>query len=159
MGRSLVASLQHEGYDLRPVYTGTRGGLFVVEVIKTITPALTQVATFIQANYAIIEEALSDTSSLVTIMTGAIELIKYVFSAHKSQIGPTEASEYPLKVTITIDEASIEVEGQDAAKVDAALALTLKYMSAHPQAARQVTAKSKTNVHALVPCKPRRRRR
>jgi len=159
MGRSLVTSLQHEGYDLRPVYTGTRGGLFVVEVIKTVTPVLTQVATFIQANHATIEEALSDTSSLVTIMGSAIALIKYVFSAHKNLVGPTEAGEFPLKVTITIDGASIEVEGQDVAQVDATLALTFKYVSAHPKTARQVTAKSKTNIHTLVPSKPRRRKR
>jgi Zn-dependent M16 (insulinase) family peptidase len=158
-GRSLVASLQREGYELRPVYTGTRGGLFVVEVIKTVTPALTQVATYIQANHATIEEVLSNTSSLVTIIGGAIAVIKHVFSTHQSQVGPTEAREHPLKVSITIDGASIEVEGQDVTQVDAVLALAHKYATAHPQVAQQVSTKSKTKVQARVSGKPRRRRK
>ncbi len=152
-GRSLVESLQREGYDLRPVYTGTRGGPFLVEVAN----AITQAAAFVWANRATVEEVTNDTSALVTIMGAAIPLVRRVFHAHETQVGKDEEAIRPIKISVMIDGTPIEVEARDIAQADAALALARKFATAHPQTARQVSAKSKTRVRGQVPSRPRRR--
>jgi len=154
-GRAVVETLQHDGYDLHPVYTGTRGGPFMVEVVN----AITQVASYMRANHTTIEEAINDTSALVTIMSGVVPLIKRVFQAHETQVGTDEARDRPIKVSVVIDGASIEVEAQNAVQVDAALAVARKFVAQNPQTARQVSAKSKTMVQGHLPSKPRHRRK
>ena len=154
-GRAVVETLQREGYDLRSVYTGTRGGPFVVEVVN----AVTQAVTVVWANHATIEETINDTSALVTIMSGVIPLIKRVVHAHETQVGVDEAKARPIKVTIAIDDATIEVEAQDAEQADAALAAARKFTAMHPQVARRVSSRSKTTVQGRLAGKPRRRRK
>jgi polyisoprenoid-binding protein YceI len=155
LGRAVVESLERDGYDLHPVYTGMRGGPFLVEVMHTIT----QTATFVWANHATIEEAINDTSAVVTIMGVVIPLIKRVFHTYETQVGTNEAREHPIKVTVTIEGASIEIEAQDMAQVDAALTAAQKYAAAYPLVARQVSAKSKPTVQGRIQSKPRRRRK
>ncbi len=154
-GRAVVDSLQHDGYTLRPVYTAQRGGPFLVEVVN----AITQAATFVWANRTSFEEALNDTSALVTIMSGAIPLIKRMVHAHEVQVGKDEEAIRPIKISLMIDGAQIEVEAKDIAQADAALALAKQFAAAHTHAAKQVSARSKTQVQGRIPPKPRRRRK
>lgn len=154
-GRAVVETLQRDGYDLRTVYTGTRGGHFIIEVVD----AVTQVASYVWANRAPIEEALNDIGALVTIMSGVIPLVRRVSHAHETQVGKDEAAIRPIKISVVIDGASIEVEAQDVAQADAALVVAQKYATAHPQIARQVSVKSKTTVRGRIQGKPRRRRK
>ncbi len=155
IGRTVVDSLQREGYDLQPVYTGTRGGPFIVEVVN----AITQAATFAWANHPTIEEVTGDTSALVTITTAAILLIRHVLQAYKAQVGNEEEALRPIKISLMIDGTLIEVEAQDVAQADAALVVARKFATAHPQVARKVTTKSKTRVKGRVPSRLRRRRK
>lgn len=155
IGRAVVEALQRDGYELRPVYTGTRGGPFLVEVVN----AIGQAASYVWANHAAIEEVINDTSALVTIMGGVIPLIRRLVHAHETQVGAEEARVRPIKVTVIIDGSFIEVEAQDAEQVDAALAAAKKFATAHPQIAPHVSAKSKTTVQGRIAGKPRRRRK
>ena len=154
-GRALVNSLQRDGYTLRPVYTAQRGGLFLVEVVN----AITQAATFVWANRTSFEEALNDTGALVTIMSGAVPLIKRMVHAHEVQVGKDEEALRPIKISLMIDGAQIEVEAKDIAQAGAALALAQRFSAAHPHAAKQVSARSKTKVQGRIRPQPRRRRK
>ena len=154
-GRAVVAMLESEGYELRPVYTGTRGGPFMVEVVN----AITQVAKFVWTNRTPTEEALNDTSALVTIMGAAIALIIRVFRAHEAQVGKDEAAIRPIKISVVIDGVSIEVEAQDVDQANAALVVAQQIVSNHPDTAKQVSSRSKAKIQGRIPPKPRRRRK
>lgn len=71
VGHDTVAALQQEGYTVRPVYTGQKGG-FLVEVVTTVT----QLATIAWDHRAVAEEVIADLSGLVTIFSAVLPKLK-----------------------------------------------------------------------------------
>ncbi len=154
VGHDTVAALQLEGYTVRPLYTGQKGG-FLVEIVTVIS----QVATAVWDNRAVAEEIITDLSSLVTIFGTVLPALKHMIHAHKQQVGKEESTARPMKITVEIDGVPMIIETSDIALADAALQLALKYRSAHPVTANQVTTKSKVKVQGHVPARKRRPRR
>jgi hypothetical protein len=136
------------------VYTGQKGG-FLVELV-TITQ---QIAIATWNNHVAIAEGIADLSGLVTIFGGILPMLKRMQQTHEQQVGKEESSARPIKITVGIDEMPLDIEVSDITQADAALKLALKYCSAHPVAATQVTAKSKVKVQGRLPARKRRKRR
>ncbi len=140
IGRETATTLQHDGSTLRPVYTGQRGGPFIVEVVQAVEQAAVQV----WSNRAAIEEGLNDLSALVTIFSAALPIIKRL---------------HPVKISIEIDGTRLAVEAADLAQAAAALTLAQQFHTAHPKEAAKINPKSQVKVQGRVPRKPRRRRK
>ena len=155
VGRDTVAALQREGFTLRPVYTGQRGGPFVVEVLQAIEQAAEQV----WANRAAIEEGLASLASIVTIFSPIPALITWLRLAHEHQVGQDESRTHPVKITIEVEGAQLAVEAADEVQADAALALAHQFLTAHPTEATRVTPKSRVKMQGRIPRKPHRRRK
>ena len=155
IGRETATTLQHDGSTLRPVYTGQRGGPFIVEVVQAVEQAAVQV----WSNRAAIEEGLNDLSALVTIFSAALPIIKRLCHAHEQQVGKDESLAHPVKISIEIDGARLAVEAADLAQAAAALTLAQQFHTAHPKEAAKINPKSQVKVQARVPHKPRRRRK
>ncbi len=155
VGRDTAAELQQNGFTLRPIYTGQRGGPFIVEVLQ----AVEQVAGQVWANHAAIEEGFNDIAILVTIFTPVATIIKRLRHAHEQQVGKDESQTHPIKVTVDIDEAHLTVEAADTSQAEAALAMAWQLIIAHPTVAARVTHRSRMKVRGRVPRKPRRRRK
>ena len=154
VGHDVVTALQSDGYTVRPLYTGQKGG-FLVEIVAVIS----QMATGAWDNRAVAEEIITDLSGLVTIFGAALPALKKMIHAHKQQVGKEESTARPMKITVELDGVPIVIETSDIASADAALQLALKYRSAHPAAADQVTTKSKVKVQGQIPARKRRPRR
>lgn len=156
IGRETVVSLQQDGYTWRPVYTGQRGGPFLVEVIHT----LGETAASVWANRAGIEEALNDSSALVTIFGGVLAVIKRLSHSCEQKAGTDESQSHPpVKIEVEIDGAQISVEAPDVTQADAALTLARRFIAAHPREATQVNSKSKVKVQGHISPRLRRRRK
>src|SRR5260221_8981025 len=155
VGRDTVTSIQRDGSIVRPVYTGQRGGPFIVEIIHAIEQAMVQLWT----NRAAIEEGLKDISTLVTIFNAVLPLIKHLRHAHEHQVGKDESQAHPVKIAVEIDGAPLTVEASDVTEADATLALAQRFLTAHPKEAAHVTPKSRVKVQGRVPRKPHRRRK
>src|SRR5258708_25065331 len=78
IGRDTVEALHRNGYTLYPIYTGQRGGPFLVEVITTISQTASQVC----ANKATIEEVVNVTANLTTIFSAVIPVARSIFHIH-----------------------------------------------------------------------------
>jgi hypothetical protein len=155
LGRATTEVLQSDGYTLRPVYTGQRGGPFLVEVVTTIS----QVATQVWDNRATIEEVINDTGALITIFSFVIPIIRRLFHTHEQQIGKDESQAHPITIIVEVDGARIAVAAPDVTQADAALAAAQRFATAHPRVASQVTPKSKVIMQGRIPQRHRRRRK
>lgn len=155
VGRDTVATLQREGFILRPVYTGQRGGPFVVEVLQ----AVEQAAVQLWANHTAIEEGLTDLASLVTIFGSVPAIITWLRLVHKQQVGKDESVAHPIKISVEVNGARLAVEASDETEADAALVLARQFLIAHPKEAAQVTPKSPVKVQGRVPRKQHRHRK
>jgi hypothetical protein len=154
VGRDIVASLQHDGYAVHPVYKGQMGGIFV-EVVTTIT----QMATMAWNNRAIADEAIADLSGLVIIFGSILPALKKVLHAHEQRVGKEESVANPIKISLMIDGAPLSVEAPDVTQADAALKLAQQFRAAHSTSAPRVTTKSKVAAQVRVPTPKRKRRR
>ena len=151
IGRETATTLQRDGSTLRPIYTGQRGGPFIVEVVQAVEQ--------VWSNRAAIEEGLNDLSALVTIFSAALPIIKRLCHAHKQQVGKDESLAHPVKISIEIDGALLVVEAADVAQAAAALILAQQFHSAHSKEATKVNPKSQVKVQGRVPRRPPRRRK
>ena len=79
VGRDTADTLRSDGYVVKSVYTGQRGG-FLVDVIIALTP----IATEAWANKDII---LADTSAMVTILITAVPFARYLRRAFAKCVG------------------------------------------------------------------------
>jgi hypothetical protein len=157
VGHVTVAALEQEGYTTEPpVYTGQKGiERFFIELVTTVQ----QIATFVEGNHAAIAEDIADISGLVTIFGGIVPVLKRLREAHEKQVGKTESTIYPIKMTTDVDGAQLVIEMSDIEQADAAFKLAMKYHSAYPAKAMQVSTKSKAKVQGRVPARKRRPRR
>ena len=148
IGRDTVIALQQEGYIIRPIYVGQKGG-FLVEIV-------TETMQFIW-NYH--EEIIADLSGLVTIFGTIIPTIQKMLQAHEQRVGKEESATNPIKIKIEIDGTPIMVEAPDIVQAEASLKLAHQYHSVQPKAALQATTKSNVKVQGQVPARKRRQRR
>lgn len=145
IGRDTLEALKQEAYTIRTVNTHTRGGEFVVDVL-----------TFVWAHKEVIERAMTDLSSLVTVLGGVVPVMLLVVQAHKKRAIPGSA---PLTFTLDIDGVSVSVEAVDIEQAEAVLLLAQKFHNSHPHIARQVSSRSKVKVKGKLPQQRRRGRR
>jgi len=155
IGSDTVETLQRNGYALHPIYTGQRGGSFLVEVIT----AISQVASQVWANKAVIEEVVNDTAALTTVFSAVIPIARSIFHIHEQRVGKDESQAQPLTIVIEVDGARISLAASDLTQADAALTVAQHFVAAHPQVASQVTTRSKVSMQGRIPRRPRRRRK
>lgn len=149
IGRDTADRLRNSGYTVVPVYTGRRGGNFLVEIVAPVLIA-------VWANKDVI---LADSSALVTIFTPVVLIAQHLFDAYKQQMGKDAEQQSRIKITIEIDGAPISVEAPDLATADAALKLAHRYQAQHPAVAAKVTPQSMVKVAGSIPKEQPRRRR
>ena len=148
VGRDTVIALQQEGYIVRPIYIGQKGG-FLVEIV-------TEAMQFVW-NYH--EEIIADLSGLVTIFGTIIPTIQKMLQAHEERMGKEEGVTNPIKIKIEIDGASIMIEAIDIVQAEAALKLAHRFHSVHSNTALQATTNSNIKVQGQIPARKRRKRR
>jgi hypothetical protein len=155
LGRDTAKILQRDGYILHSVYTGQRGGPFLVEVVTTAS----QVATQVWDNRAIIEEVINDSAALITIFSFVVPIIKRLFHIHERHVGKDESQAHPITIVVEVDRARIAVAAADVTQADAALAAARRFATNYPQTASQATTSSKVTMQGRIPHRPRRRRK
>jgi hypothetical protein len=155
LGLDTAETLQRDGYILHPVYTGQRGGPFLVEVVNTVS----QIATQVWANRATVEEIINESAALTTIFGFAIPIIKRLFHVHEQQVGQDESRAHPITISIEIDGVSIAVAASDVTQTNAAHDAALRFAASYPRVASQVTTRSKVTMRGRIPHRPRRRRK
>lgn len=142
VGRRVVAALQKDGYNVRPVYTGARGDfLFIL-------PLLTFVGQAIAANKDL----------LVELLKSVQPVIEYLFKEREMQASPDNTQGY-VKVAVEIDGASVSVEAPDVASSESLINLANQFRTAHPTVAENIKLQSKVKVKGRVPKRQIRRRR
>jgi hypothetical protein len=151
VGRDTANTLRSDGYVLRPIYTGQRGG-FLVDVITTLTP----IATEAWANKDII---LADTSALVTILSAAIPLARYVRKAYEKRVGKDIAQQKPIKITLDIDGTPIPIEVPDIESAEGIMKLAQRIQTSHSDVATKVISQTQIKVRGSVPKSLSRKRR
>src|SRR5260370_35501200 len=96
VGRDTADALRNDGYTIEPVYTGTRGGGFLVTVLATA--------------WAQKDLILADGSALMTIFTPVVSLAKRLHEAHQLRAGHDADQQSPIKISVDIDRASLSIE-------------------------------------------------
>jgi hypothetical protein len=148
IGRDIVDVLRNDGYTIKPVYTGQRGGFLVDIVIP-----------FFTTTWAQKEVILADVGALVTIFTPVVLVAKHLQEAHKQNIGKDAAQQSPIRIIAEIDGAPIAIEAPDLETAEAAMKLAQRFQTEHPAVASKVTGQSKTKLKGDVIKKPQYRRR
>ena len=147
VGRDTADALRNDGYIIQPVYTGRRGGGFLVDVVY---PALTTLWT--QK-----EVILADLSALVTILTPVVGVVQHLRTAHEQRVGKEAARQHPLKITVEIDGATISLESFNQEDDVRAEQLARQLLAAHPHL--QLTPQTRPKVTSRVPKAQQRKRR
>jgi len=145
VGRDATDALRNDGYTIEPVYTGQRGGGFLVNVLATA--------------WAQKDLILADGSALITIFTPVVSLAKRLHEAHEQRAGKDAAQQSPIKITVEIDGASISIEAPDLENAEGAIKLAQRFQTQHPAVASQMTNQSKAKLKAGVSKRPPRKRR
>jgi len=149
VGRDTADALRNDGYTIEPVYTGTRGGDFLVGIlIPMLVTAWTQKDTI-----------LADGSALITIFTPVVSFAKRLHEAHERRVGKDAAQQSPIKITVEIDGASISIEAPDLENAEGAIKLAQRFQTQHPAVASKVTNRSSAKLKASVSKRPPRKRR
>jgi len=149
VGRDAADALRSDGYTIEPVYTGQRGGDFLIGIlIPMLVTAWTQKDT-----------VLADGSALVTIFTPVVSFAKRLHEAHERRKGKDAAQQSPIKIAVEIDGASISIEAPNLEAVEGAMKLAQRFQMQHPAVASQVTSQSSAKLKASVSKRlPRKRR-
>ena len=146
VGRDTADALRNDGYTIEPVYTGTRGGGLLVNVVMPM----------LATTWAQKDIILADGSALVTIFTPIVLIARKLHEAHDQRKGKDAAQQSPIKITVEIDGAPISIEAPDR---ETAETLAQRFLTQHPAIASRVTSQSKAKIKASVPKKPPRKRR
>lgn len=149
VGRKAADALRTDGYIIEPVYTGQRGGGFLVDVLMPI----------LATAWAQKEVILADGSALVTLFTPVIAIAKYLHVAHEQCKGKDAAQQSPIKIAVEIDGAAILIEAPDLENAEAAMKLAQRFCRQHPTIASQVTNQSNAKLTASVSKRPPYKRR
>ena len=148
VGRDAADALRNDGYTIKSVYTGQRGGFLVDVVIPLLAAAWAQR-----------DAILADGSALVTIFTPVVLIARHLQKAHKRQMGKDIAQQPSIKISVEIDGASISIEVPNLETAEAAMKLARRFQTKHPAVASKVTSQSKTKLKGNIPKKPPHRRR
>ncbi len=138
VSREVVEDLRGEGYIIKPIATGQKGGLELL--FQIVTTTLQTVGTEILAQ----KDVIGILSDLCTIFGAASPLVLHLFRAQKKQ--PTK--EQGIKVSIRIDETEIEVSSSDVANDERIFNLAERFLAEHPTA--KITPRSTVKVQARV---------
>jgi hypothetical protein len=149
VGRDATDALRNDGYTIEPVYTGQRGGDFLVNVVMPVLASAWTQKDLI----------LADGSALITLFTPVVSLAKHLHEAHERRVGKDAAQQSPIKITVEIDGASISIEAPDLENAQGAIKLAQRFQMQHPTIASQVTNQSKAKLKAGVSKRPLRKRR
>jgi len=149
IGRDAADALREDGYTIEPVYTGQRGGDFLVGIlIPMLVTAWTQK-----------EVILADGSALITIFTPVVSFAKRLHEAHERSVGKDAAQQSPIKIAVEIDGASISIEAPDLGTAEGAMKLAQRFQTQHPAVASKVMNQSNAKLKASVSKRPPRKRR
>ena len=149
VGQDTADVLLNEGYRIKPLYTGKRGGFFVDVVIPLVAVAWAQK-----------DIILTDVSELVTIFTPVVLVARHLQEMHEKRVGKNSAQQSPIKITVEIEGASIAIEAPDLKAAESALKLAKRFQTIHPDTASKVTSQSKTKLKGSIPKKlPRKVRK
>src|SRR5260370_4483382 len=102
LGGDVAVKFRAQGETVKPVYTGERGGGFLVEVTTLLTTAW--------ANKEII---LSDMSALVSILTPLVLAARSLWNAYEQRVGKDRAQQHPITLTIEVNGITMKVEATD----------------------------------------------
>ena len=144
VGRDVFDALRNDGYTIKPVYTGARGG-FLIDVFTTA--------------WAQKDIILADGSALITIFTPVVLIAKKLHEAHDRRKGKDVAQQSPIKIAVEVDGASISIEAPDLEAAEGAMKLAQRFQTQHPAIASQVTSQSSAKLKASVSKRPPRKRR
>jgi hypothetical protein len=145
-GRSIVSYLEREGYPVKPVYTGQRGG------IELLFQVILQATQTVGADVWAQKDSIDLLSALCTIFATVSPLVLHVFRSHEKQ----PADRQP-KVTIHIDKTGIDVTSSDVADDERIVQLAQRFLAMYPSS--RVTPHSKVKVQERIPKRHRHRRR
>ena len=145
VGRDAADALRSDGYTIEPVYTGQRGGGFLVNVLATA--------------WAQKEVVLADGSALITIFTPVVQIAKRLHEVHELRKGKDAAQQSPIKIAVEVDGASISIEAPDLEAAEGAMKLAQRFQMQHPVVASKVTSQSSVKLKASVSRRPPRKRR
>ncbi len=146
VGRIVVEDLLSEGYTVKPIAAGQKGGLELL--FQIVTTTLQTVGTEILAQ----KDVIGILSDLCTIFGAASPLVLRLFRTQKKQ--PTKEQE--IKVSIRIDETEIEVSSSDVANDERIFHLAERFLAEHPAA--NIIPRSTVKVQARVPKQKHHRR-
>jgi hypothetical protein len=158
VGSDIVSDLQGRGYGISPVSTGQRGGEFLVQFVTYITTTAVHLAGEAWAHKEIFERVMNDASTLVTICTSIVPLLRSLVQAHHKHAQPSSPRQI-LKIMVEIDGAPVTVEAEDITQAEAGLQLARRFYEKHLAAAKKVTLKSKVKVKGHVPAQTQRKRK
>lgn len=136
IGRDAVDMLRNEGYTLKPVYTGQRGG-FLINIIVTL--------------WTHTDAILADGSALVTIFTPIVLIAQHLHNAYKKRSEKNNEQQRHIKLATEIDGVPFSIEAPDLETAEAAMKLAQRFQTQHPTVAAKVTNRSNFKVKASVP--------
>jgi hypothetical protein len=139
LGRETADALRKDGYEIKPNYTGQRGGFNISVLIP-----------FLSTIWAQRDIILADGSALVTIFTPVVLIIKYVQEVNDRHKGKEETPHSTIKIAVEIDGASISIEAPDLETAEASFKLAQRFQAQHPSIAPQVTSYSNAKVKCTV---------
>jgi hypothetical protein len=149
VGSDVANIFREHGETVQPLYTGQRGGEFLVQIATLLTTAWTNK-----------EVILSDVSTLVSILTPLVLTSRHLWNAYERRVGKDMAQQHPLTVTIEVNDVAMKVEAAD--RTDAlaiATELAQRYQAQHPPSGAQDLSPTTAKVQAHVPKRPTRKRR
>jgi hypothetical protein len=150
LGRDVIDIFREQGETVEPVYTGERGGEFLVQITTLLTAAW--------VNKDII---LSEMSALVSILTPLVLAARSLRHAYEQRIGKPLAQQKPLTITIEIHGITMKVETTDQKDAVALATELAQHLQAQQVAGQAETLTIPTNakIRAGVPKRPTRKRR
>ena len=143
VSRDVVAALEKDGYVVKPVYTGERGGfLFAIPM------GVMLVGQAIAAHQDL----------LVGIFKTVQPVIEYIFKQHGKKAN-SDVTQGQTKIVVEIDGAFISIEAPDVESAERLLQRAEEFRIMHPSVAANVSAVSKIKIKGAVPKRQQRRRR
>jgi hypothetical protein len=102
---------------------------------------------------------LADMGALVTILTAAVPLARFVRTAYEKRVGKDIAQQKPIKITFDIDGTPIQIEVSDMESTEGILRLAQRIQANNPVVATKVKTQTKIKVKGSLPKSPTRKRR
>ena len=149
LGRDMTAFFREQGDTVEPVYTGKRGGEFLV-----------QIGTFLTTTWVHKELILSDLSALMSTLTPLVLAVRHLQHIYEQRLGKDHAQQNPLVITIEVNGVAVKVEAANSQDVQTLAAELIRQLQMQP-ATGDTLAQSHTHmkIRAHAPKRPVRKRR